>query len=41
MIKEKLKEYEQGIFDRKAKADEDRIQKIQALIQKKKSGDSK
>ena len=41
VIKEKLKEYEQDVFDRKAKAGEDRIQKIQALIQKKKSSDSK
>ena len=39
VIREKLKEYEQRILDRKAKADEDRIQKIKALIQKKKLSD--
>ena len=40
VVKEKLKEYEQGVFDRKVKEGEDRIQKIQALIQQKKSSDS-
>jgi Nucleotidyl transferase AbiEii toxin, Type IV TA system len=37
VIKEKLKGYEQGILDEKAKANEERIQKIKALVAKKKN----